>query len=485
MSPKTLRAALTAANYTTDAVLRCITAAGQDGLSRNSTIPATVMLGRSSDPLSTLIRLFILQATVSENEVARALPVDELVAAGILARHGGDVSAVVDVRPYGAEDDQAPGYLVSDLTPGLDGRQPVIRPSYVLGASPASLTLTQITMRSACDRALDLGTGCGVQTLHLARHARQVVATDLNPRALDLAGLSLELSGVDAELREGSLFAPVEGERFDLIVSNPPYVMSPPTDERLTYREGAFAADGLTEAIVRRAPQYLNPGGSLQLLTNWAILADQPWEERLRGWVEPSGCDAWIIERERLDRFAYIEMWLTDAGLAGTPAWEPAYRRWLDYFEKLGIVEVGMGWLLLTNAGRSTPHIRIESWPHAVAQPVGDVFARHRAAVDAAMLSEPDLLALRPALADVVQETVGVPGAEDPQFIIARQRGGLLRAMKLTTITAAILGACDGEISLGAITDAVAQILQVDVPALRAEALPEIRRALEEQYLLV
>ena len=189
--------------------------------------------------------------------------------------------------------------------------------------------------------------------------------------------------------------------------------MSPPTTERLTYREGSLQADGLTEAIAREAPAYLNPGGSLQLLTNWAIVEDQPWEDRLRSWVQDSGCDLWVIERERLDRFAYIEMWLTDAGLAGTDRWEPAYREWLAYFETLGIQEVGMGWLLLTRAGRDVPHVRIESWPHAVTQPVGHVFARHHDAVTAAALSESSLLELRPRLRDVLQETMGAPGAGD------------------------------------------------------------------------
>ena len=76
-------------------------------------------------------------------------------------------------------------------------------------------------MRGHAGRALDLGTGCGVQSYHLSRHADQVVATDLNPRALRLARLGAALSGMDVDFREGSLYEPVVGERFDLIVSKP------------------------------------------------------------------------------------------------------------------------------------------------------------------------------------------------------------------------------------------------------------------------
>ncbi len=483
MDVPTLRDALLEADYTTDAVLDRIGEAGQAGLGRNSTVPADVALAGATDPLALLVRLFILQQDVDEH-AWRGWPLaDGLVDAGLLATDGERLRAVVDIRPYGSPDDGASGYLVSDLTPGLDGRDASTRVDYVLGASPASLTLTQLTMRSPGGRALDLGTGCGVQALHLARHCEQVVATDLNQRALALASLGMQLSGVEVDLRAGSIFEPVAGERFDLIVSNPPYVMSPPTTERLTYREGSLQADGLTEAIVREAPAYLNPGGSLQLLTNWAIVEDQPWEDRLRSWVQDSGCDLWVIERERLDRFAYIEMWLTDAGLAGTDRWEPAYREWLAYFETLGIQEVGMGWLLLTRAGRDVPHVRIESWPHAVTQPVGHVFARHHDAVTAAALSESSLLELRPRLRDVLQETMGAPGAEHPEHIVLRQTAGLLRGLAVSTVTGAVLGALDGELSVAQVAGAVAQILELDTRAVADEALPIVRRALEEQYL--
>lgn len=472
------------ANYTTDDVLGRIGPHGQEGLGRNSTVPADVALDGAMDPLACLVRLFILQQDVPLEAASAALDIGEAADAGWLVVHGDTVRALVDIRPYGSPDDGASGYLVSDLTPGLDQVTSPTRPDYVLGASPASLTLAEITMRQPVRRALDLGTGCGVQSLHLVRHADDVVATDLNPRALELARVGAELSGARVDSREGSLFEPVAGELFDLIVSNPPYVMSPPGGERLTYREGDLVADGLIEAVVRQAPGHLEPGGSLQLLTNWAIVDGVAWQERLRSWVEGTGLDCWVIERERLDVFSYIEMWLTDAGLAGDPQWHPAYRRWLAYFQDLGIREVGMGWLLLTAAGRETPHLRFESWPHAVAQPVGDVFVRNRAAVDASTLPLEELLASRPLLGDVAQETVGEPGAPDPRHVVLRQRSGLLRAIRVGTADGAVLGALDGELTLGQVISAVASVLDVDASAVAAEVVPVVRDALLDQILL-
>lgn len=485
MSVSELRECLLNANYTTDDVVERIGDAGQAGLGRNSTIASDVGLAGAMDPLAVLIRLFILQQDVPLPAVDEVLNVADAVGAGWLEHVDGEtVRALVDIRPYGSPDDGASGFLVSDLTPGMDQLTTPTRSDYVLGASPASLTLAEITMRAPVGRAMDLGTGCGVQSLHLVRHADQVVGTDLNARALQLARVGAELSGATIDLREGSLFEPVAGERFDLIVSNPPYVMSPPGGKRLTYREGELAADGLVEAVIRQAPAYLSEGGSLQLLTNWAILDGVEWADRLRGWVEGSGLDCWVIERERLDAYSYIEMWLTDAGLAGSAEWEPAYRAWLKYFADLGISEVGMGWLLLTAAGRPEPHLRFESWPHAVAQPVGEVFVAHGAAVDAATLPLDQLLTSRPQLGDIIQETIGEPGAEDPTHVVLRQRSGLLRAIRVGTADGAVLGALDGDLTLGQVISAVARVLELDPTDVAAQVVPIVRDALLDQILL-
>lgn len=478
-----LRAALLRADFTIDAALDRIGEAGQLGLLRNCTVPADRELGESADPQAALIRLFILQQAVPATILDEIPHLDAMVTAGHLVRDGAEVTARIDIRPYGSADDDATGWIVADPTPGLDTQTTPTRPDYVLGVSPASTTLAQLTMRRPVGSALDLGTGCGVQSLHLARHAHRVVATDVNARALDLARLTFALGGADIDVRRGSLYEPVAGERFDLIVSNPPFVMSPPGREstRLTYRETNFVGDSLVETLIRDSAGHLTPGGSLQLLTNWAIL-DEPWQERLARWV-PDGCDAWVIERERLDPYAYIEMWLADAGLAGTPRWREEYDRWLAYFDDLGIRDIGMGWVLITNADRPEPHRRFETWPHAVAQPVGDVFVRHASAVDAATTPTADLLASRPRLVDVDQENIGRPGAEDPEHIVFRQRTGLMRAVKADTAFAATLGALDGDLTLGQVLAAVAQVLGADPAALAAEIVPQVREALLDQML--
>lgn len=479
-----LRTALERLGYTHDRVLERIGEAGQAGLGRNVTVPAERAL-TTGDALDAAIRLWLLQRPVPRADLADALPLDDLVGAGLLLEEGAMLRAAVDVRPYASPDDDASGWLVSDLTPGLDHASVRPGPDYVLGASPASTTLAQLAIRRRVGSALDLGTGCGIQSLHLAQHAERVVATDLNPRALQLAALTTRLNGLDVDLRLGSLYEPVAGERFDLIVTNPPFVMSPPTGERLVYREGSLEGDGLVREVVAGARDHLTGGGTLQVLANWAITADQPWAERVGAWA-PDDCDLWVIERERLDVHEYIEMWLTDAGVHQGAGWAEAYRDWLDYFERLGIIGVGMGWITMTRhsgAGRS-PERRLEEWPWAVQQPVGPALARAADDLARSRLPRERLFASHLVLADhVMEETTGAPGAAGPEHIVLRQTSGLRRAIDAGTALAAVLGACDGDLSVDAIVTAVAALLDVDADDLADELDAPLREAIRDGFL--
>lgn len=462
--------------YTVDAVVEAIGDEGQAALGRNHTVAAQRALGRRDDALATLTRLFVLQDAVPDIAVRAALPLDVLVASGVLERDGDDWRAVVDIRPYGSPDDGADGWLVSDHAATLDTARGAPRADHVLGVSPASTTLAQMTIRRPVGRALDLGTGCGVQALHLAKHVQSIVATDLNPRALSLAALGLRLSGVSADLRLGSLYEPAGDDPYDLIITNPPFVMSPPSEARLTYRESDFTADGLMRSVVTGAVGHLAPGGVLQVLGNWAHVAGEPWDERFGSWIVGTGCDALVIQREVLDPYEYIEIWLADAGLAGTPGYRPAYETWLDYFDHLGVTGIGMGWVTLVNAGRAVPNVRIEDWPHAVEQPVGPAIAAHFDAIDPAQGLDDELLDRAWLLADdVMQETLGAPGAEDPAHIVLRQQRGLRRAIEVDTALGGVLGACDGDLTLREILGAVAQLLEVPEPDLVADVLPRFR----------
>ncbi|WP_433451670.1 DUF7059 domain-containing protein [Streptomyces sp. CA-142005] len=482
-----LRGALLAASFTADGLLDLLGAPAYAALARSETVPA-LRATRGDTPLETLVRLFLLQQPVPYARVAAVLPVEEALEAGWLTRVGADeVAATVDVRPYGGPDGED-WFIVSDLGCAVGGAGGIGQrdEGVVLGVGGASTTLAGITVRTPVASALDLGTGSGIQALHATRHATRVTATDLNPRALHITALTLALSGAPAaDLREGSLFEPVQDdETFDLIVSNPPFVISP--GARLTYRDGGMGGDDLCRSLVQQAGERLNEGGFAQFLANWQHVAGEDWQDRLRSWV-PRGCDAWIVQREVQDVTQYAELWLRDAGdHRGDPAeYQARYDAWLDEFEARKVKAVGFGWITLRRTGSAEPVVTVEEWPHPVEQPLGATIRAHferldylRQNDDAALLDSHFKLA-----AEVVQEQVGLPGAEDPEHVVLRQHRGMRRATKVDTVGAGFAGVCDGTLSAGRILDAIAQLMDEDPVVLRDRTPAQIRLLVEQGFL--
>src|SRR5207342_3276881 len=155
---------------------------------------------------------------------------------------------------------------------------------HVPGVHRPSVALAHLTVRGQGERALDLCTGNGIQAILLAAHAERVVATDVNVRALAYAAFNAALNGVgNVETRRGSFFEPVEGEQFDLVVANPPYVVSP--ESAYLFRDGGMSGDAVSEHVVRATPAALAPGAFASVLIAWALDPDDP-AERPRRWLE-------------------------------------------------------------------------------------------------------------------------------------------------------------------------------------------------------
>ncbi|MET9479833.1 methyltransferase [Streptomyces sp. NPDC006638] len=480
-----LREVLLAADFTADGLLDLLGAPAYTALARSETVPA-LRATRGHTALESLVRLFLLQRPVAREHAERALPLPEALAGGWITEDGDEIRATVDVRPYGGPEGQD-WFIVSDLGCAVGGAGGVgdHDEGVVLGVGGASTTLAGITVRTPVDSALDLGTGSGIQALHATRHATRVTATDLNPRALAFTRLTLALSGApEADLRQGSLFEPVADETYDLIVSNPPFVISP--GARLTYRDGGMAGDDLCRTLVSQAGDRLNQGGYAQFLANWEHVEGEEWQERLRSWV-PRGCDAWIVQREVQDITQYAELWLRDGGdhRSDPEAYAERYGAWLDEFESRGTKAVGFGWITLRKSGAEQPSVVAEEWPHSVEQPLGDAVQAHferqdylRAHDDAALLADHFVLAT-----EVVQEQVGLPGAEDPEHVVLRQHRGMRRATKVDTVGAGFAGVCDGTLSAGRILDAIAQVMGEDPVLLRDRTPQSIRLLVEEGFL--
>ncbi|MFI6509712.1 methyltransferase [Streptosporangium sp. NPDC050855] len=473
--PIRLRELLLETGYTIDGVRARLGDVAAGALAREETVPA-LRATADGDPLGTLIRLWWLGVPVDGRAMPAGPSVEELAAAGLVRVEDGRVTSTVHLQPW-----ETGGHLVSDrkVRPG----DPALRPDHVVGAGGASANLAQLASRRPAGRALDLGTGCGVQVLHLDGRAEEITATDVNPRALELARLSWAISGIDGvDARQGSLFEPVEGDRFDLVVSNPPFVISPAG--RFTYRESGLHADDFCRELVRRAPRHLAPGGTCHLLANWLHVAGEDWRDRVGGWLTGTGCDGWAVQRDVQDPAEYVELWLRDAAEQGTPRHRELYDEWLAWFEAENVTGVGFGWITLNDSGSLDPVVRVEEYALPVELPVGGYVDRVLEAVTTAhRLTDAELLDARLALADgVVEERIGPPGAEDPARIVLRQTAGLCRSVRVGTVEAALAGVCDGDYPLGPLLAAIAELTGEDPSDLRAKAPAALRPLIAEGF---
>lgn len=483
-----LRGILIDADYTVSGVRDRLGDAAAKALAREQLVPALRATG-GEERLGLLLRLWWLRGAVPLRAARGILPVDELAEAGLVRVDDGPegqvVRALVHLGPWELEDGR-PGFVVSDpkVRPG-SGEVP--GHDHVVGTGGASANLSRLMVDGPFERALDLGTGCGVQALHLASRAREVVATDLNPRAVHLAGISLALSGVhDARLLQGSLFEPVKDERFDLIVSNPPFVITPDA-ARYTYRESDLPGDTVCAELVRQAPAHLTDGGWAQFLANWTHTDSDDWEDRVGGWITGTGCSGWVVQRDVQDPAEYVELWLRDSCEHGTPEYTRRYDAWLDYFEREGIKGIGFGWISLRNDVAQDATVRVEELRHDIEQPVGHYLPD---VVDGSMtarrLTDAALLAAHVALAPgVVEERVGVPGAPDPEKILLRQREGLHRVARIGTVEAALASVCDGTMPVGPLLDAIAELMGEDQETIRERTPDALRTLISEGFFRV
>lgn len=524
-----LRADLAESGWGVEAVAALLGEAADAALRREIRLPAlrsvraALAAGTDSSPVAVLTALFMLGEPVPATALDAALPRTAAAGAAAIGLVGepdgaGYVRARVDLRPHEAVDDagEVRWWVASDLGELVTGR--ALAPDHVLGVGGAGLTLAGLTPRTPVHAALDLGCGCGIQTLYLLRHAEYVVATDISARALAFTAFNAALAGVSVagapdagtesvagsesgsdsgagrlELLRGSLLEPVAGRRFDLIASNPPFVLTPPAvrDAGLPLMEYRDAGGPILPALVAGLGEHLEPGAVAVMLGNWEHRGASSWRESVAAWV-PEELDAWVVEREVQDPVEYATMWLRDGGLTperDAQAFDAALEAWIDDFEVRDVQGVGFGYLLLHRPQRPRePWCLLEE----VTTSGQGVLGPHVAEV----LEVRELLAglddeavadLRPHLApDVTEERHLIPGAAEPTVILLRQGGGLGRTLQASTAVAALAGVADGELSVGQVASAVAALSDLnaaDALALRAEMVEAARHLLTTGFL--
>jgi methylase of polypeptide subunit release factors len=316
---------------------------------RRPDIPVLLRVLEPTEPLASLVRLFLLGQDLGRDELAGALGDDlaALVAAGLLLERGARVVPAVQLTPWR-------GFtIVHDPDPEGD-----FWPEHVSGPTPAGETLADLLVPGDVDAALDVGTGSGLLALLLARQARAVVATDVNPTAFRYARIGARLNGFPGvEVRAGSLFEPVGEARFDRILSNPPFVISP--DTSLLFRHGSLARDDLSRAVVEGATTHLADGGIAAILCNWIVPRGSSWLDAIRPWLGSQGCDAIVLRHGVEDPLSYAVRWSGRSQYITPDEFPRTLDRWLAYDRKEAIEAIASGAVILRR--RSGPN-----WIHGV-----------------------------------------------------------------------------------------------------------------------
>ena len=419
-----------------------------------------------------LVRLFLLGGTVDEATARQFLPpdvYDSCLRHRFMTVDSGTAQAEIVIIPV---DDLL---FLSDAFHVLGSDEAA---DFVLPASTHSAGfLRLLTMRRPVATALDLGCGCGIQALFAARHADSVVATDISERALHYTRLNAMLNGIDnVECRSGSLFEPVAGQQFDLVVSNPPFVIGPA--EEYVYRDNPLKLDDFCSRLVREAPQHLCDGGHLQMLCEWVEIAGQSWPDRLAGWIR--GCDAWILHATPIPPPQYVRQRSTD--IAGSGVQTGSSDDWRSYFEDHAVRAVHPGMIALRRRSGDN-WLHVQNLSGDVTSPAGHAIAEGFTAVDFIEACDDESLSEAClGLADKLSAEQMKP--DDGAGIYLKLDNGLNTDAEIDGPVAAFINLFDGRRTVGQCIGEFAAVTDADPTELRKDLLSIVRVFVSRGFLV-
>jgi predicted RNA methylase len=440
------------------------------------------LLDRTSAPtlLNALLRWFWLGRVQKQAEIAIGVDgelLSLLLESQLLEADGDVLTSTAMLLPID-------GFLVASDHPAAIERH---ESELVLWPNPTSKFLGRFAVRRHSRATLDLGTGGGILSLNAARHSDVVIATDLNARAVSCAQFNARLNGVDnIEVLTGDCFAPVSDRRFDLILSNPPFFITPQTD--YLFCENSMELDGLCRRLVKEAPEHLNEGGYLQMLCEWAQISGQPWEERIAEWLEGSGCDAWVMKGLTQEPAEYAQHRIREVSKDPASDFE-LYDGYMNYYRQRGVEAIHDG-LIVMRRREGKNWVRIEEVPKTPTGDLGELILSTFAAHDllAAIEEDEKLLAIRPQLATNVRLEQICERAADrwrAESLTLRLITGFPFHLTVQPLVAEFLATCDGVRTAEEAIQAFAVTASAPLETVRQECLGMLRKLIERGFIVV
>jgi len=229
-------------------------------------------LERRSEPGLRLALLFCYLGRLPRQEVEDLLGADvtrALLAAGLLTRDGAELMCPFRLEPFSGV------WILADAV--VNSKDSVMPPG------PTTGVLARVLPEKIEGSVLEVACGPGGLALLAAkRGASRVLGTDINPRAVEMARFNARLNGVSVEFRAGDLFAPAQGEPFDHVVAQPPFIFHPPGMPEVSFMHSGPRGDSLSLRLLREVPAALTPRGEALMLADVALRED----EELAAYVE-------------------------------------------------------------------------------------------------------------------------------------------------------------------------------------------------------
>ncbi len=452
-----------------------------------SDVPRALRATAELTPLNTLIRLLFIGLPVPV-EAARAalapMSLETWTQAELLcpADGKGQVEPRVQIWPVRGR------LVVVDLPWRRDSAPPA---DFVVPPGPLTLQLADLSIDRPCATALDLGTGSGALAMLIASRAETVYATDSNARALAFTRFNLRLNGIEnVRCLAGDLFEPVAERRFDLILCNPPFVISP--TQRFSFRDSGMRGDLFCRKLIAAAVERLTPGGFFQCTGNIAHVAGRSWKADLEEWFAGLGCDV-LVFVERMESAAdYAMNWILSTESKDPRQVNERYEVWTDYFQRERIEAVSYLYITmwrLTTSGAAGAWIEIDDPPCRIAGPCGAEALRFFQTRDA--YRDPSaadaLLEKRMRIAPgirMAQEYVAAEHGLELREIRLNKTGGLQYALAVHRNVAGLLSECDGRRTVRELLEEMVASLDLSWEQAVPVILPAVRALVERSVLV-
>lgn len=473
-------AALRRLNFSSEALRKVLGTEGLSALDRGEPgivdVLLTVTENISADTV-TVFRLLILGEYADADYLFGPELSAKLLACGVLSGTTTNARVCIDVRPIEFADTDR--IVFSDRDASMSDHVP--GPDHVLGVGRASRSLIDISPTSPVTSVLDLGAGCGIQSL-AQPEATSIVATDVHPRALLFARATFAANGfTQAETREGSWFEPVLDQKFDRIVANPPFVVGLPSVEHV-YRDSGLNLDGATELMLRGLADHLTAGGTAHLLGAWVHMEGESWQQRIASWLPDEGLEIWVTQRDVASPAEYIGTWLRDESIdPRSPEGCERSRAWLKHFRDSGVTGIGFGYITVQRIDGPTSAV-CEDMPQPLVSPFAAEaeeylgraeWLRNQTSdsiLDASFAVRPGVAIERISLADV--DTGQGFATYDTRI---SRTDGPAWSHSIDESVATILGALHPEAALGSVIDIMTMFGAFDeseVPAVKDALVP-------------